>query len=394
MIAPFEIGSRPALVFGEGTLARVPDLCARFGRRALLVTGRASFRGSVGFARLTRGFEERGISWDAESVAEEPSPELVDSIVARRRGEGIEVVVGVGGGSVLDAAKAAAGLLRTGRPVLDHLEIVGRGIAYEGPSTPFLAVPTTAGTGTEATRNAVLSRRGEGGYKRSFRHDELTARFAVVDPELLEGCPRDLIAADGMDALTQLLEAYVSSKASPWTDALAESGLAAVRDGLFAWIDAARDPRVARAEMAWASHASGVCLAHAGLGAVHGLAPPLGSFFPAPHGVVCGALVASATAVNLAALRRRSPDSPALAKYARAGEILSGERGGGAGAADALVDLLEAWTERLGIPRLGRYGVSESDLSRVVADSRGGAMRTNPIVLDDEEVAEIIRRRI
>jgi len=318
----------------------------------------------------------------------------VDGAVARFRPSRPEAVLGIGGGSVLDAAKAIAGLLPGGRSVMDHLEGAGRGEPYTGPSLPFVAVPTTAGTGTEATKNSVLSVRGEGGFKRSFRHDELVARWAVVDPLLLESCPKSLIAADGMDALTQLLEGYVSSRANPVTDALAESGLAAVRDGLLPWHEESGDPREARSQMAYAALLSGVVLAQAGLGSVHGVASPLGALFPVPHGVVCGTLVAAAVEVNVEAMRSRDPRNPALGKYARARAILAGPASSAKDGAEALVDLLAGWTERLALPRLGDFGVREAGLSRIVADSRGGSMKTNPIALSDDEVAEVVRRRL
>ncbi len=390
MSAPFEVSGFPAIVFGEGALARAPEIVSRFGRRALLVTGARSLDGTGRLGALEAGLAEAGVSWERARVEGEPSPAVVDACVARFRRDPIEVVLGVGGGSALDAAKAVAGLLRTGRSVMDHLEGVGRGIPYEGPAVPFVAAPTTAGTGTEATRNAVLGERGSAGYKRSFRHEALVPRWAVVDPDLLEGCPPELIAADGMDALTQLLEAYVSIRANPFSDALAESGLLAARDGLLPWFEGTGDPRAARERMAWASLLSGIALAQAGLGAVHGLSPPLGSLFPIAHGVVCGTLVAAATEANLRALGARAPGSPALAKYARAAEILSGRPARG----EDLVELLGRWTERLRLPRLGSFGVAEADLPRIVAGCRGASMRTNPVELSDEEVAAIVRSRL
>ena len=245
-----------------------------------------------------------------------------------------DVVVGIGGGSVLDTAKAVAGLLIPGNSVMDHLEGVGPELPYRGPSVPFVAVPTTAGTGSEATKNAVLSVRGAGGFKKSFRDEALVARVAIVDPDLLAACPPELIAGNGMDALTQLLESYVSTKANPFTDALALSGLAAARDGLLAWFEEVAAARgaagpgsvaaVAREQMAYAALCSGICLAQAGLGAVHGLASPLGAQYPIPHGAACGATLVAATRVNIAALEARDPGNRALSRYAAAGRLFTG----------------------------------------------------------------------
>lgn len=396
-IGAFEVARLPRIVFGEGRLAELPRIVAAYGRRMLLVTGQRALRASPHWAPLERSLNEAGIVWELMQVEGEPSPQLVDEAVTQLRDRDIEVVVGIGGGSVLDAAKAVAGLLRTGNSVMDHLEGVGPQLPYEGPAVPFIAVPTTAGTGSEATKNAVLSVRGAQGFKKSFRDEKLVAQVALVDPALLATCPPEVMAANGMDAFTQLLESYLSIKASPFTDALALSGMEAVRDGFFAaWrggdCEAARR---GRACMAYAALVSGITLAQAGLGSVHGLASPLGAFFPIPHGVVCGTLVAAATAVNIEALEARAPDSPALEKYAHVGRLLT--RAPDLERREALVRLvhiLERWTEELGLARLGRYGVGEADIARIVAHSRGSSMKTNPIVLDDEEIARVLRKRL
>jgi alcohol dehydrogenase len=329
------------------------------------------------------------------SVSGEPSPALVDEAAARFRGSDIHAVIGIGGGSVLDAAKAIAGLLRVENSVMDYLEGVGPELSYEGVSVPFLAVPTTAGTGSEATKNAVLSVQGEHGFKKSFRHDTLVARYAVLDPELLATCPAALIAADGMDALTQLLESYLSHKANPFTDALALSGIAAVRDSLLPWYSGIGDLAAHRRRMAYAALLSGITLAQVGLGSVHGLASPLGAFFPMPHGVVCGTLVAACTEANLRALRQHAPGSPALGKYAELGRLLAQVPGlHDAAACAALLRILADWTQRLALPRLAAFGMTSDDIPRVVAHCRGSSMKTNPVVLSDDELAEILRERL
>lgn len=395
VIPPFELVRFPAVVFGEGSLSRVPEVAARFGRRALLVTGARSLSDSPHWPVLERDLAARGVAIEILRVEGEPSPDLVDDAVEMHRDAGIEVVVGIGGGSALDAAKAVAGLLPHGNSVKDHLEGVGQGIPYRGPALPFIAAPTTAGTGTEATKNAVLSSRGAGGFKKSFRHEALVARCAVIDPLLLASCPPQLVAADGMDALTQLIESYVSTRANPFTGALVESGLAAARDGLLPWYEGTGDARAARSSMAYAALISGIALAQAGLGSVHGLASPMGAFFPIPHGVVCGTLVAPATEVNVAALRSRDPDGPALAGYARIAAILAGRDDvTPSDGPELLVRLLEEWTHRLQLPRLSEYGVGEVDLDRIVAAGRGSSMKTNPIVLTDEEMRRLLRARL
>ena len=392
----FQVARLPEIRFGGGASEELPELISTFGRQALLVTGRRSLQSTPRWGHLVDGLVDRQVGWQQVTVDDEPSPELVDDTVAAHRKDGIQVVVGIGGGSVLDAAKAIAGLLIPGNSVLDHLEGVGRGLPYQGPSVPFIAVPTTAGTGSEATKNAVLSRRGSDGFKKSFRDDRLVAAVAVVDPDLLGSCPKDLIAANGMDAFTQLLESYVSKRASPFTDALASSGMQAFREGFWtAWTPG--DPLAEQGyqRLAYASLCSGITLAQAGLGSVHGLASPLGAYFPIPHGVVCGTLVAAATKANLAALRARDPASPALRKYAEAGVLLCADMfSSEAAAQDALVALLEDWTGRLDLPGLGEFGMTEHDIERVVANCRGGSMQTNPLVLTDDELGELLRTRL
>jgi alcohol dehydrogenase class IV len=392
----FSIARLPRIEFGPGSCAKLPELVAHYGRQVLLVTGSRSFPATPQWAGLITALEQRDIVWYHATIDGEPSPQRVDRLVAEYADTGLDVVLGIGGGSALDAAKAVAGLLRTRGSVMDYLEGVGPELPYPGPAVPLIAVPTTAGTGSEATKNAVLSIPGRSGFKKSFRDEQLVAAYAVVDPDLLATCPPRVIAANGMDALTQLLESYVSLRANAFTDALAASGLQAVRDGLLPWFEHhAEDPPAARARMAYAALLSGITLAQCGLGSVHGLAAPLGAFYPIPHGVVCGTLVATCTSINLDALRARAAESVALDKYANAASILC-ERsfGSRAEAWEALVNLLAGWTERLQLPRLGDYGLTADDLDHVVAHARGSSMRTNPVVLTDAEIRACLEERL
>ncbi len=401
--AAFGVARLPRLVVGPGRIAELPATVASFGRSVLLVTGTRSFRASAAWAPLVAGLEAAGLAWDHVAVAGEPSPELVDGAVAARRGRPPDVVVGIGGGSALDTAKAIAGLLGSGTVALDHLEGVGRGIPYPGPSTPFVAVPTTAGTGSEATKNAVLTGRLSGAgpvgtpFKKSFRDERLVAQVAILDPDLLAGCPPAVIAGDGMDAVTQLLEALTSVSASPFTDAVARSGLEAAAGALPAWHAAAtagappEASAAARAAMSWAACCSGIALANAGLGAVHGIVAALGARYPVPHGVGCGILVAAATRANVAALTARAPGSAALGRYAAAGRALAGDPAlHDDDARDALLATLDTWTAALDLPHLAAFGFAPADLPALVEDSRGSSMRTNPIALTDAEIAGII----
>lgn len=400
----FTIAALPKIMFGGGSLDQLAGEIKRFGPRALIVTGAKSFTQSNAWTRLQGQLEDAGVSSTLLSVPGEPSPELVDAAVASYKDQDFDDVVGIGGGSALDAAKAIAGLLKPGNSVMDHLEGVGPEHPYLGPATPFIAVPTTAGAGSEATKNAVLSRHGADGFKKSFRDDSLVARVALVDPDLLQTCPKSQVAANGMDAFTQLLESIVSTRSNAMTEALAWSGMDHFAQGFWdMWLaapDAAgaegknnQRARDARAHMAYAALQSGVCLAQTGLGSVHGLAQPLGSLFPIPHGVVCGTLVADAVDINIRALIQRVPGSAALSHYARAGQVLAGGVSGN-DALDALVRTLKDWTERLELPRLSAFGVRETDVDAIVANSRGSSMLTNPVKLTDAEIAELVRRRL
>ena len=393
-ITNFSLARLPRIEFGSGTVTKLPDIARGYGTHALLVTGAGSLKNSPFWPTVTTGLKARGVSWLHLAIPGEPSPQMVDEAVRALHAEPLDVVIGIGGGSALDAAKAMAGLLKRGNSVMDHLEGVGPELPYSGPATPFIAVPTTAGTGSEATKNAVLSVQGTDGFKKSFRDDKLVAEYALVDPDLLATCPPAVIAANGMDAFTQLLESFVSSRAAPFTDSLAWGGMKAARDGLLALYANAGDA-TGRERMAYAALVSGITLAQVGLGSVHGLAAPLGAFFPIPHGVACGTLVGAATRINIEALRAREPAHPTLEKYAHVGRLLSRKGQLDQDAAHAaLLDFLDTWTRELKLPRLAHYGVQHADIPRIVANSRGSSMKTNPVLLGDSEIAAILTARI
>jgi alcohol dehydrogenase class IV len=331
-----------------------------------------------------------GISCRDYRSSGEPSPEFVDATTGDLRSDPPQAVVAVGGGSVIDAGKAVSAMLAEDGSVVEYLEGVGTR-SPGGHKVPFIAVPTTSGTGSEATKNAVISSVGPNGFKKSLRHDNYVPDMAFVDPELIRSCPPDVTAASGMDAITQLLEAYLSTKSTPFTDALAESGLAAAGRGYENAVEHGDKDLDARAEMAYAAYLSGVTLANAGLGVVHGIASPVGARFPAPHGVVCGTLIAEATRLSVAWLRERGASS-ALAKYARAAELLTATTyAGSEEACDALAERLSEWTVRFGIPRLGEYGVGTADARDI---ARASGLKNNPAQLGEDDLARLIEARI
>ncbi|MBX3617043.1 iron-containing alcohol dehydrogenase [Nitrosomonas sp.] len=391
----FSVARLPRIEFGCGTIKKLPDILSSYGLHVLLVTGARSFVNTDGWNILLSELRQRSIIWQHCTIAEEPSPGLIDELVKQYAADSFDAVAGIGGGSTLDAAKAVAGLLKIQRSVMDYLEGVGPELTYQGPAIPFIAVPTTAGTGSEATKNAVLSVQGENGFKKSFRHDKLVAEYAIVDPDLLSSCPPGVIAANGMDAVTQLLESYVSTKSNAFTDALAISGLQAARNALMPLYHQQGELAQHREKMAYAALLSGITLAQVGLGSVHGLASPLGAFYPIPHGVVCGTLVAAATQVNIEAMLARDPGNQALAKYLHVAEILCEKRFIDPDAAfNALVAQLTQWTNELNLPRLSHYGLQPANLNKVIANCRGNSMKTNPIVLDDHEIHQLLLARL
>jgi alcohol dehydrogenase class IV len=381
---PFEFAAPARIVFGEGTVREVASAAAAMGRCALVVTGARRERA----AGLIAALEATGVGCVMLAVAGEPSVNVVREGATLARGKGCEIVVAVGGGSVLDAGKALAALIaNTGDP-LDYLEVVGRGQPLEHTAAPMIAVPTTAGTGSEVTRNAVLAS-PEHRVKASMRSASMLPRLAVVDPELTWDLPPAITASTGLDALTQVIEAYVSTRANAMTDLYCVEGMRSAARALpRAYADG--HDREARRDMAWASLLGGLALANAGLGAVHGFAAPVGGMFPAPHGAVCAAVLPYATEMNVRALRQRAPQSLALRRYGEVARLLTGDP---LAAAEDAARWTAAICRRLEIPPLRTYGVGPADFSVLVENAaKASSMKANPIVLTQDELAEIIAR--
>ena len=388
----FQFAQMPEIHFAPGAVLQLPRIAARYGKRVLLVTGSGSFSRSDRHAQLMNVFTHAGIETFSAAVTGEPSPAFVDATVAAHRDADIACVIGIGGGSAIDAGKAISAMLPQTGSVADFLECFDTR-KHDGRKTPYIAVPTSAGTGAEATKNAVLSSVGEHGYKSSLRHDRFVPDVAIVDPELARTCPSSVTAACGLDALTQLLEAYVSTKASPMTDALAESGLRHVAAGFLAAVERGGSDLGARGHMAYAALLSGITLANAGLGLVHGYAGPIGGLFDIPHGVVCGTLIGETTRVTIDALfTEPEKHAPALRKYARAGAILAAVHPTGQREdCDLLIATLRDWIERTRIPRLGTFGIRESDFPAILAKTNG---KNSPAALTLEQMAAILKARL
>ena len=394
MTLSFSMARVPAIHCGTGTLSRIQSwLMDQKAHSVLLITGAQSLQRSGHLQRIEALIKAAGAELNHVSCQGEPSPGFVDQLTNTWFGQGIDAVIAVGGGSTIDLGKAVAAMLPHGNSVLDHLEGVGRGLTHSGICLPYLAVPTTSGTGGEVSKNAVLSDIGAKGYKKSLRHDNFVPDSVILDSTLLTGTNAAITAACGMDAFTQLLEPFLSPQASPLTDAVVWSGLEHLVPNLLAACgEGANDPEV-RLAMAYAALCSGVGLANAGLGIVHGLAGPIGGWFPIPHGVVCGTLMASAQRQNWLALQQRAPDHPAIRRMARVGRLMPGGQAlkDDADAVEHLSTTLESWVEILAIPRLGHYGVERSDLDRIVNAAHN---RNNPIDLTPAEIRDLVERRL
>jgi len=389
MLNNFDFAATPYIHFGTRERKQLTSLIQNYGDKVLLITGGKSFDDSdlcqKLWADLSDIFEVK-----RERVTTEPSPHMIDAWVQEYFYFAPDVVLAIGGGSAVDAAKAVAALLPSGDSVMLYLEGVGEGKTFNQPTTPFIAVPTTAGTGGETSKNAVLSVIGEDGFKKSFRDESLVAKHIILDPELTLTCSAETTAACGMDAFTQLLESYVSTKASPMTDALVWSALEKVVTALPAAYENGHD-MLARGDMLYASSISGLTLANAGLGSVHGLASPLGAFFPIPHGVVCGSLLFEATKTNVQAMLARDVYNPALAKYAKVGRLFAPEMNmDEADALKMLLGMLEIWQQHMQMPKLSEYGVTKDDVARILANISGGSYATNPIVLTQDELKALM----
>jgi alcohol dehydrogenase class IV len=378
----FDFATAATVRFGSGCLADVGPLAVPLGRRALVVTGRTPHRADLLVERLI----DAGVECTSTGISGEPTVDDIRRATGLARDLRCELVVGFGGGSALDAAKAVAMLLGNGGDPMDYLEVIGQGRPITQPSVPCIAVPTTAGTGSEVTRNAVLSS-PQHGVKASLRSPFLLPRIALVDPDLTLSVPRPVTVATGMDALTQLLEPFVSVRANPVTDGLCREGLARAARSLRRVCAHGRDA-AARADMALASLLGGMALANAGLGAVHGFAAVIGGSFAAPHGAVCARLLAPVCRANVAALRARGGGSDAPARYDEAARVLTGRPGA---TADDLVAWLEALAADLGVPPLSAHGMAEADIPTVVRRSaQASSMKGNPIALRPDEMAQVL----
>ena len=380
----FEFATAARIIFGDGSASQLPQLARDLGSRPLLVTD--SFQPAP-VGELVDALQDAGLPSTRFTVAGEPTVELIDAAKDLALRAGCDMVISIGGGSVIDSGKACAALIPNQGEVIDYLEVIGAGRKLGAAPLPFIALPTTAGTGAEVTKNAVLGSKAHR-VKVSLRDNRMIADIALVDPALTHSLPPAVTASTGMDALTQVLEPYVTHLATPLTDGFCIEGLRRAGRALRR-VYAAPGDAAARHDMALTSLMGGLALANAKLGAVHGFAGVLGGMYDAPHGAICAALLPPVIEANIKALQAREPDNPALNRYHQAAQVLLGAAS--ANASDAIAWIGET-SQLLGIPGLGQYGVNRHDFAEIVAKSAAASsMKGNPIRLTDGELTAILQ---
>ena len=381
----FQFATAGQIIFGEGTVRDVPALAARAGNNALFVTGRSRERAAF----LVDVLNQHGVRTTPYVAPGEPTTETMEEGLHVAREAQCDIVIGIGGGSVIDAAKIISALMTNKGALMDYLEVIGAGKPLQHRAAPYIAIPTTAGTGAEVTRNAVVGS-PEHRVKVSMRNELMLPHVAVIDPELTYALPKDITAASGLDAMTQLMEVFVSDNASPLTDAVCREGLSKARSLRAAWEDGG--DKQARADMCLAALCSGMALANARLGAVHGLAGPLGGMVPAPHGAVCARLLPLVMDTNVRALGERDPEHGSVARYVEVARLLTGDP-------EAMVEDGMAWVQdlctTLAVPGLSAYDVQPDDFAEIIEKSRhSSSMKGNPIKLTDDELADVLQRAL
>ena len=378
----FEFATATRIIFGPGTLKDVGVPATEMGRHGFVITGRNPERA----APLVKQLEKQGLEFSLFSITAEPTTDLALAAVEKARRDGCDFVIGIGGGSVLDTGKVVAALLTNSGELMQYLEVIGGSQPLKRQSAPYIAIPTTSGTGSEVTRNAVLDSPLDR-IKVSMRSPFMLPRLALIDPELTYAMPPAITAATGLDAFTQLLEAFVSHQANPLTDCICRQGLERAARALRKVYQNGKDAP-AREDMCLASLFGGLALANAKLGAVHGFAGALGGMYNAPHGALCAALLPHVMEANIGVLNSRASDSPALDRYDEVARIVTGDPG-------ALADRGLIWVQdlcrQLHVPTLAAYGLEKADFPAMVAKSQNASsMKGNPITLTKQELLDIL----
>lgn len=390
MVTGFSLLRTPRIHFGWKQSENVVNLLYPHGKRILLVTGATSHTRNPGIKEIISSLENAGCIMHHARIESEPSPDDIDTTTAACREKDPDIVLSIGGGSVIDAGKAISAMLPLSDTIRNYLEGVGTK-KHSGEKKFFIAMPTTSGTGSEATANAVISFTGKNGFKKSLRHENIVPDLAIVDPQLTISCPPEITAASGMDAFTQLVESYLSVKANAFTDALAFEGINQIHINLLA---AVRDGANARARtgMSLAALHSGITLANAGLGLIHGFASSIGGLHDIPHGTVCGTLMGVVNKYQVSVLMQQSEITPAHLKYEKLGRLFSGaENKSPEWFMEYAVEYIETLAGQLNLKRLGDYGIKGSDLMAIaeITDHK-----SNPVQFEKDQLVEMMRERL
>jgi len=395
LIREFTQSRIPQIFFGPRMINKLYEIIPRFGNNILIVTGKSSLKKSGKWDEIKENLEKLNVNFSQISIGGEPSPEIIDNAVRKFQSEKLDLIVGIGGGSVIDSGKAISAMYFKQDSIESYLEGVGTKI-HDGKKLPYIAIPTTSGTGSEATKNAVITKIGKNGYKKSLRHDNFIPDVAIVDPELVLTCPPSITAACGLDAFTQLLESYVSTKSNPFTDALAYSGMKFVKNSLISACTTGSNDIHVRSAMAYGAMISGITLANAGLGVVHGFASSIGGYVKIPHGIACGTLLSEATRVNIEKLKEKIPESiELLRKHAIIGALMVDEYlindSDINKYCDILINTMDDWIKKLNIKRLGEFGLKEDDVDEIVKKT---GLKNNPVSLTPEDLKKILLDRL
>ncbi len=378
------------IVFGEGKIHTLDKYILEYGDKVLLLCGKASLKSSGMFAKIIGNFETDNISYEIHTITDEPDVETIDNLANEYRNKPVDLIVSIGGGSVIDTGKALSSMLKEEGSIVDYLEGVGDKVP-SGKKVPFIAVPTTSGTGSEATKNAVIKGQiGDVKFKKSIRHDNLVPNVALVDPVLTLNCSKKVTMQSGLDAFCQLLEAYICTNSNVFTDMLAEKGLRRMSESLLSAYNNGEDLD-ARNDVSYAALLSGICMANAGLTTIHGFASVIGGLYDGiPHGAICASLLHGATVVNIQKIKDFEPNNPSAYKYAKLGAYLmhatySPDRH--EVFFRAVVDTLKEWNEKMNIPRLSDFGIDKDDFWKILDEAK---QRNNPVKLSDSEMEQIL----
>ena len=387
----FNISPIPELIFGPGTLAKLPDQIEKNNYKSIvIITGGNSFISSSAWGVLKQSLNSSGIKFIHYKSSGETSPETVDNIITDLQSTAVDAVIAIGGGTVMDTGKAVSAMLCMPGSIVDYLEGVGTKES-SGRRKSLVCIPTTSGTGSEATKNAVITKIGKGGFKKSLRHKAYIPDTVIIDPELIVTCPKDISLATGMDAVTQLLESYVSTQSNPFTDMSSFHGLQLAGKSLPLIAEDGSNIE-ARSQMAYAAYLSGISLANAGLGVIHGAASVLGSIRAIPHGVVCGTLLGTATERIISKLKEEDLSSKYLLKFAKAGTALTGiNLESTVKNIDLLVKTLKNWVAVFNIPKFSEYGFTENEMEYA---ARKIGLKNTPVKLTYEDIYSALISRL